>query len=319
MSDPGGASRGRLVTHHMHSTRSVPEDRARALPEAPRRRGFERVYEINRNFRNEGLSTRHNPSSRCSSSTRPTPLRRHHEPARAAAAGLADSVLGTRALVSRASRSTSRRRSAARRSRSCCSSTTPAQARLAARGRYLRALLTARGHKWAAGDGAGKLQMQLFDTASSRTSCSRPSPMPTDRGLAAVALQRCGPVHHRSLRILRRRARARQRFSELNDPEEQAARFRAQVRRKEAGDEEGHVLRCRLLARSRSACRRPAARRRRRPAGDALRRCASIRDVLLFPQLKPKAERRLTRPGRERQRREAGAARGREGWPRARD
>ncbi len=23
--------------------------------------GFERVYEINRNFRNEGLSTRHNP------------------------------------------------------------------------------------------------------------------------------------------------------------------------------------------------------------------------------------------------------------------
>ena len=31
--------------------------------------GLEKVFEINRNFRNEGLSTRHNPSSRCWSST----------------------------------------------------------------------------------------------------------------------------------------------------------------------------------------------------------------------------------------------------------
>ena len=35
--------------------------------------GFERVFEINRNFRNEGLSTRTTPSSRCSSSIRHTP------------------------------------------------------------------------------------------------------------------------------------------------------------------------------------------------------------------------------------------------------
>jgi lysyl-tRNA synthetase class 2 len=35
--------------------------------------GFERVYEINRNFRNEGVSTSTTPSSRCSSSIRRTP------------------------------------------------------------------------------------------------------------------------------------------------------------------------------------------------------------------------------------------------------
>jgi len=35
--------------------------------------GFERVYEIGHDFRNEGLDRSHNPSSRCSSSTRRTP------------------------------------------------------------------------------------------------------------------------------------------------------------------------------------------------------------------------------------------------------
>ena len=35
--------------------------------------GFDRVFEINRNFRNEGVSIQHNPNSPCWSSTRPTP------------------------------------------------------------------------------------------------------------------------------------------------------------------------------------------------------------------------------------------------------
>ena len=34
--------------------------------------GIERVYEIGRVFRNEGISTRTTPSSRCSRRTRPT-------------------------------------------------------------------------------------------------------------------------------------------------------------------------------------------------------------------------------------------------------
>ncbi len=42
--------------------RPLPQDRPRALPEAARSSGgLDRVYEINRNFRNEGIDAEHNP------------------------------------------------------------------------------------------------------------------------------------------------------------------------------------------------------------------------------------------------------------------
>jgi lysyl-tRNA synthetase class 2 len=59
---PGGASAKPFITHHNALDMQMY---LRIAPELYLKRlvvgGFEKVFEINRNFRNEGLSTRHNP------------------------------------------------------------------------------------------------------------------------------------------------------------------------------------------------------------------------------------------------------------------
>jgi len=122
----------------------------------------------------------------------------------------------------------------------------------------------------------------LFEATADSSSSSDVYRRLPRRSVTACAAQRQESRRHRPLRALHRRARDRERLLELNDPEDQAARFEEQAGRR--------------LRATRSPCTttpttsapgvRSAARGRRRRRDDRLVMLftkPSIRDVLLFP------------------------------------
>ncbi|MEX2481790.1 MAG: lysine--tRNA ligase [Gammaproteobacteria bacterium] len=292
---PGGATARPFVTHHHTLDMQLY---LRIAPELYLKRllvgGFERVFEINRNFRNEGLSTRHNPEF--------TMLEFYEAYAdyedlmnltEIMLRELTQEVLGTSNITYQGkdydfgapfARMTVREAILAMNP-----DLTGADIDDLERARDVAARL---GIPLDAAWGLGKIQIEIFEKTveprlegpafitqypaevSPLARCNDDNPFITDRFEFFVAGREIANG-----------------FSELNDPEDQAARFRAQVAAKEGGDHEAmHFDEDYIRALEHGM---PPA------AGEGigidrlvmlLTDAASIRDVLLFPHMRPRRD-----------------------------
>ncbi len=289
---PGGASARPFVTHH---NALDTELYLRIAPELYLKRlvvgGLERVYEINRNFRNEGVSTRHNPEF--------TMLEYYQAYAdynelmdrtERLLRGLCQEVLGTSEIsyqgesfdLSQAFRRVTVRDALLKHHPALSGATLDDHASLLqfAQGQGIDA-----DEDW----GLGQLWMALFEDGVEHT-LRRPT-FVTDypKEVSPLARPRDDQpfVTERFELIIGGREIANG-FSELNDPEDQAARFREQVAEKEAGDDEAmfydeDFIRALEYGLPPTAGEGIGIDRLVMLLTDA----PSIRDVLLFPALRP--------------------------------
>jgi lysyl-tRNA synthetase class 2 len=289
---PGGAVARPFGTHHNALDMDVY---LRIAPELYLKRlvvgGFERVYELNRNFRNEGLSTRHNPEF--------TMLELYQAYAdyrdimslvenmlRGAAAAL---EVGAE-LIYQGTRIDLRERFARVTMEQAILAASPAlEARQLRDAAYLRQVLTSHGVATAPADGPGKLQMTLFEHIAEHT-LVQPTFVyahPTEVSPLSRSNDADPFIADRFEFFMAGRELANG-FSELNDPDEQAARFRVQSERKQGGDLEAMYYDAdyvRALEVGLPPCG---------GLGVGIDRLvmlftdsASIRDVLLFPAMRP--------------------------------
>jgi lysyl-tRNA synthetase, class II len=291
---PGGATARPFVTHH-HALDATLY--LRIAPELYLKRllvgGFERVYELNRVFRNEGLSTRHNPEFtmlelyQSYASYRDLMALTENLIRNAALSLVGDTSvlyqgeylnLGQQfaqiTVEDALQRANPELKPENIRDRAVLASVC-AQKGIAARPEF----------------GPGKLQYELFEKTVETT--LREPVFVTQYPAEVSPLARCNDadpfVTDRFELFIGGRELANG-FSELNDSEDQAARFRAQVDAKEQGDEEAMFFDDDYI-RALEYGMPPAA-----GLGLGIDRLAmlltnsaSIRDVLLFPQLKPEA------------------------------
>lgn len=239
---PGGATARPFVTHH----NALSQDMfLRIAPELYLKRlvvgGFERVFELNRNFRNEGLSTRHNPEF--------TMLEFYQAYARYEDLmdltedlfrQIAHAVLGSSQLVYQGSTydldkpfdRLTVKESVCR----YCDEVTMAD--LSSKEALMVTCNRLDVHideNWP----AGKILMEIFDQLI-EAKLDQPTfitQYPIEVSPLARRSETDPQVTDRFELIIGGRELANG-FSELNDPEDQAARFRAQVAAKDSGDQE---------------------------------------------------------------------------------
>ena len=288
---PGGAAARPFITHHNALDtdlylRIAPELYLKKLVVG----GLEKVFEINRNFRNEGISTRHNPEFT---------MLEFYEAFRdyRYLMDLTESLL--REVAQKVCGATTIKYQDAsidlgkpfdRLTMADAIAKYDPQHALADLGRpdYLKAALAKVGAEVLASDGLGVLQLKLFE-ATTEDKLVQPTFIvahPTDVSPLARASDANPSVTDRFELFITGREIANG-FSELNDPEDQAARFVAQVEAKEAGDAEAMHYDADYI-RALEYGLPPT-------AGEGigvdrlvmlLTDSPSIRDVILFPQLK---------------------------------
>src|SRR5689334_9865703 len=288
---PGGAAARPFRTHHNALDTKLY---LRIAPELYLKRlvvgGFEKVFEINRNFRNEGISTRHNPEFT---------MLEFYEAYRdyRYLMDLTEELLREVALKVRGSTKVEYQDAAIDLGARFDRLTMPEAIAKhnpryplndLAKPEYLRAALASFGVEVLPTDGIGVLQLKLFE-ATTEDKLVQPTfivAYPADVSPLARASDADAALTDRFELFITGREIANG-FSELNDPEDQAARFRAQARAKEAGDAEAMHYDADYI-RALEYGMPPA-------AGEGvgidrlvmlLTDSASIRDVILFPQLK---------------------------------
>jgi lysyl-tRNA synthetase class 2 len=239
---PGGAVAKPFVTHHNALDLDMY---LRVAPELYLKRlvvgGFERVYELNRNFRNEGLSTRHNPEFTMLELYQAyADYRDLMDLVERLFQGLADTLLGTRQVPYQGETydfGTAFRRVTVE---DLVVHFNPGLERARLRDvDYLRGACEHLGITPTAADGAGKLQIEIFEKTAEE-SLRQPTfvyAYPAEVSPLARRSDADPFITDRFEFFVGGRELANG-FSELNDPDDQAARFREQAARKSSGDEE---------------------------------------------------------------------------------
>ncbi len=289
---PGGAAARPFVTHHnaldiQLYLRIAPELYLKRLVVG----GFEKVFEINRNFRNEGVSTRHNPEfTMLELYAAYTDYEYMMLVIQQMLLYAAQNALGTSKIVYQGReidlKQPYQRFSITEAIKKYHPEYTDA---ILNNREALVAKLKELGISYRARDGIGGLQLTLFENTT-ESNLFEPTfiiEYPAEVSPLARCSDKNPDIAERFELYIAGREIANG-FSELNDPDDQAARFREQVRQKEAGDAEAMHYDADYI-RALEYGMPPAS-----GAGIGIDRlvmlftdCPSIRDVILFPHLRP--------------------------------
>ncbi len=288
---PGGAAAKPFITHYNALDQQMY---MRIAPELYLKRltvgGFEKVFEINRNYRNEGISTRHNPEFTMLEFYEA--YQDYHylmDLTETLLRGCAEHVLGSTTIkfgeLDIDLGKPFDRLTMAQAIMKYNPQYTEAQLNDM---EFLRNAVKKAGEEVRATDGLGLLQLKLFE-ANTEEKLVQPTFIiahPTDVSPLARANDANPAVTDRFELFITGREICNG-FSELNDPEDQAARFQAQATAKDAGDEEAMFYDADYIKALEYGLPPTAGE------GIGIDRLAmlftnspTIRDVILFPQLR---------------------------------